>query len=159
MRNLGTPVFPARLFREVLQEFGKSADILLVSHRGVAVAGVLSLYSNGAVYPYWGGGSAAARALRANDRLYFELMRHARERGCARFDFGRSKAGTGAAAFKKNWGFAGEPLAYHVRTADGAAPRVVNPMSPKYRMQVAAWKRLPLGIANRLGPWIAKGLG
>lgn len=159
VRNLGTPVFPAGLFREVLREFGNSADILLVRERGVALAGVLSLYWNGTVYPYWGGGTVAARARRANDRMYFELMRHARERGCTRFDFGRSKVGTGAAAFKKNWGFEGVPLAYHVRAADGAAPRSVNPMSPRYRLQVAAWKRLPLGIANRLGPWIAKGLG
>lgn len=159
VRNLCTPVFPARLFREVVKEFGNSADILLVRERGVALAGVLSLYWNGTVYPYWGGGTLAARARRANDRMYFELMRHARTRGCTRFDFGRSKTGTGAAAFKKNWGFEGEPLAYHVRTASGAAPRSVNPLSPRYRLQVAAWKRLPLGIANRLGPWIAKGLG
>ena len=65
---------------------------------------------NGTVYPYWGGGTHAARALRANDRMYFALMAHARAQGCTRFDFGRSKAGTGAAAFKKNWGFQGTSL-------------------------------------------------
>lgn len=159
VRNLGTPVFPAGLFREVLREFGNSADILIVRYRGAAVASVLSLYWNGTVFPYWGGGTAAARALRANDAMYFALMRHARTRGCTRFDFGRSKAGTGAAAFKKNWGFEGRPLTYFARTADGAAPRVVNPLSPKYRLQVAAWRKLPLWAANRIGPWIAKGLG
>ncbi|WP_188055606.1 FemAB family XrtA/PEP-CTERM system-associated protein [Sphingosinithalassobacter sp. CS137] len=159
VRNLGTPVFPRRLFSEVLREFGNSADMLTVRHRGVAVASVLSLYWNGTVYPYWGGGTAAARALRANDHMYFGLMSHARERGCRRFDFGRSKTGTGAAAFKKNWGFDPRPLAYFTRTANGAAPRVVNPQNPRYRLQVAAWQRLPLPIANRLGPWISKGLG
>jgi FemAB-related protein (PEP-CTERM system-associated) len=159
VRNLGTPVFPRTLFAEVLHEFGKSADVLVVRHRGAAVASVLSLYWNGTVFPYWGGGTAGARALRANDRMYFELMAHARERGCNRFDFGRSKTGTGAAAFKKNWGFEGEPLTYYSRTADGAAPRKVNPLDPKYSLQVAAWKRLPLAIANRIGPMISRGLG
>lgn len=159
VRNLGTPVFPALLFSEALREFGNSADILIVRHRGVAVASVLSLYWNGTVYPYWGGGTASARPLRANDAMYFALMRHARERGCTRFDFGRSKAGTGAAAFKKNWGFEPRPLTYFTRAAEGVAPRSVNPLSPRYRLQVAAWKRLPLWVANRLGPWIAKGLG
>ena len=62
-----------------------------------AVASVLSLYANGTVYPYWGGGTLAARELRANDRMYFALMAHARAWGCTRFDFGRSKVGTGAA--------------------------------------------------------------
>ena len=92
-------MFPAALFCAVVDQL--DADILTVRHRGRTVASVLSLYADGTVYPYWGGGTAAARDLRANDRMYFALMGHARARGCTRFDFGRSKAGTGAAAFKK----------------------------------------------------------
>ena len=159
VRNLGTPVFPRALFTEVLHRFGTSADVLIVRHEREVVAGVLSLYWRGTVYPYWGGGTVAARRLRANDRMYFELMRHARERGCTRFDFGRSKVGTGPAAFKKNWGFEPQPLTYYDRVADGASIRDANPLNPKYRLQVALWRKLPLPIANRLGPWIAKGLG
>lgn len=159
VRNLGTPVFPRALFAEVLKEFGSGADLLTVRHRGAPVASVLSLYWKGVVYPYWGGGTGAARGLRANDAMYFALMRHARERGCTRFDFGRSKTGTGAAAFKKNWGFEPQPLTYFTRAPDGAAPRKVNPLDPKFSLQVQAWKRMPLWAANRLGPWIARGLG
>jgi FemAB-related protein (PEP-CTERM system-associated) len=159
VRNLGTPVFPKRLFSEVLDAFGAAADVLVVRAGGVAAASVLSLYWQGTVYPYWGGGTAAARRLRANDRMYFELMRHARERGCRRFDFGRSKTGTGPAAFKKNWGFEPMPLTYYERVADGARARDASPANPKYSLQVALWSKLPLAVANRLGPWIAKGLG
>lgn len=159
VRNLGTPVFPQNLFRQVLAGFGDAADILVVWHAGKPVASVLSLYMAGTVLPYWGGGTQKARALRANEMMYFSLMGHARRRGCARFDFGRSKAGTGPAAFKKNWGFEGAPLRYFKRTADGMAPREINPMSPRYRLQVAAWRKLPLWIANRAGPLISRGLG
>ena len=155
VRNLGTPVFPGRMFREVLTTM--DGDILTVRHRGKAVASVLSLYFNGTVYPYWGGGTAAARSLRANDRMYFALMAHARTRGCTRFDFGRSKAGSGPAAFKKNWGFEGVPLAY-ARWSSGPG-REVNPHNPKYALMVRAWKKLPLPVAMRLGPWISRGLG
>jgi FemAB-related protein (PEP-CTERM system-associated) len=159
VRNLGTPVFPRALFAAVLDEFGAAADVLTVRHKGVPVASVLSLYWNGTVYPYWGGGTDAARALRANDAMYFALMRHARERGCTRFDFGRSKAGTGAAAFKKNWGFEPRPLTYLTRAPEGVAARKINPLDPKYSLQVRAWQRMPLWAANRFGPWIARGLG
>lgn len=159
VRNLGTPVFPRRLFDAVLDGFGDDADILTVLHDSIPVASVLSLYHRGAVMPYWGGGVWAARSLRANDIMYYALMNHARRRGCTRFDFGRSKLGTGAHAFKKNWGFEATPLSYAVRTADGQPPRDVNPLSPKYRLQIAVWQRLPLPIANRLGPLIANGLG
>jgi CelD/BcsL family acetyltransferase involved in cellulose biosynthesis len=131
------------------------SDILTISQGGVPLASVLSLYHGETVYPYWGGGTREARPARANELLYFALMRHARERGFTRFDFGRSKAGTGAFAFKKNWGFEPRPLVYAVK---GKA-REANPLSPRYRLQVAAWKRLPLWLADRLGPPIARGLG
>ena len=159
VRNLGTPVFPRELFDAVLDLFGEDADVLTVSRAGQPLSSVLSLYHKGAVMPYWGGGTGAARTWRANDLMYHALMRHARARGCTVFDFGRSKLGTGAFAFKKNWGFAAEPLCYALRTAEGQAPREINPMNPRYRLQVALWRKLPLGIANRIGPWIARGLG
>lgn len=159
VRNLGTPVFPRALFDAVLDAFGDDADVLTVRKDGEPLSSVLSLYHRGTVMPYWGGGTADARTWRANDMMYFALMRHARERGCTRFDFGRSKTGTGAAAFKHNWGFQGQPLVYASKTASGAAKRSVNPLDPKYSLQVQLWSKLPLAVANRLGPMIARGLG
>ncbi len=158
VRNLGTPVFPKSLMASVLKAFD-DADILTVLHKGRPVASVLSLYHNGTVMPYWGGGVWDARRLRANDAMYYALMNHARRRGCTHFDFGRSKVDSGAHSFKKNWGFEPEPMAYGIHTADGHEPRDVNPNSPKYKAQIALWQKLPLPIANSLGPWIAKGLG
>ena len=159
VRNLGTPVFPRPLFKAVLDAFGDEADILTVRDEGRAVASVLSLYWRGAVMPYWGGGTLDARRLRANDRMYYELMLHARRRGCDRFDFGRSKTNSGAYHFKRNWGFTPEPLSYAVWTAPGADKRDADPTSAKHKAQIALWQKLPLPIANRLGPWIARGLG
>ncbi|HKT15124.1 MAG TPA: FemAB family XrtA/PEP-CTERM system-associated protein [Allosphingosinicella sp.] len=159
VRNLGTPVFPKALFEAMLDGFGADADILTVRERGRPVASVLSFYFNGTVYPYWGGGTREARSLRANELMYFELMRHAAARGCTRFDFGRSKLGTGAYAYKKNWGFEPEPLTYALCAIGGAAGREINPLSPRYRLQVALWRKLPLWLANRVGPMIARGLG
>ena len=159
VRNLGTPVFPRSLFDAVLDGFGKDADILTVRHDGKPVASVLSLYHRGAVMPYWGGGTWEARRLRANDRMYFELLRHARAKGCSQFDFGRSKTGSGAYDFKRNWGFNPEPLTYATWTAPGCERRDADPTSSKHSAQIAIWRRLPLALANRIGPLIAKGLG
>lgn len=160
VRNLGTPVFPQKLFSAVLDEFGADANILTIRQRGEPIASVLSLYHNGVVMPYWGGGTVDARKWRANDLMYYALMLHARkEKGCTSFDFGRSKVGTGAAAFKKNWGFEPEPLAYAKWVAEGHQAREINPLNPKYRLQIALWQKLPLWLANQIGPHIAKGLG
>jgi FemAB-related protein (PEP-CTERM system-associated) len=159
VRNLGTPVFPKSLFDAVLDAFGADADILTVRHEGRPIASVLSLYHGGAVMPYWGGGTWEARRLRGNDRMYYELMLHARARGCSHFDFGRSKTGSGAYDFKRNWGFEPEPLSYGVWTAPGAEKRDADPTSARHSARIRLWQKLPLPVANALGPWIARGLG
>lgn len=159
VRNLGTPVFPKALMESVLLAFDGDADIMTVLHEGRPISSVLSLYHGATVMPYWGGGVPDARRLRANDVMYYTLMNHARRRGCTYFDFGRSKLGSGTFHYKKNWGFEGAPLNYAFWTGDGQARRDIDPNSPKYRAQIAIWRRLPLAITNRLGPWVAKGLG
>lgn len=159
VRNLGTPIFPRALFKAMAEEFGDDADILTAWKDGRPVSSVFSFYFKGTAYPYWGGGTPEARVLRANEALYYELMCRASRRGCTRFDFGRSKLGTGPYAFKKNWGLKPQPLAYAVRTAEGGKPRDVNPLNPKYRLKIALWQKLPLAVANRVGPVIARGLG
>ena len=158
VRNLGTPVFPRSLFDAVLDAFGDAADILTVRHQGAAVASVLSLYHDGAVMPYWGGGTLAARHLRANEVMYYELMLHAARRGCTRFDFGRSKTASGPYHYKKNWGFTPQPLEYASWTAPGAKRRDLSPANAAYSAKIELWKRLPLRVANAIGPFIAKGL-
>jgi FemAB-related protein, PEP-CTERM system-associated len=158
-RNLGTPVFPRALLDSVVDAFDDQADILTVRHEGRPVASVISIYHGGAVMPYWGGGTWDARRLRANDRMYYELMLHARRRGCSSFDFGRSKTGSGAYHFKRNWGFEPEPMTYAAWTKPGTPARRADPTNAKLALQIAAWQRLPLAIANRVGPWIARGIG
>ncbi|MDJ0643684.1 MAG: FemAB family PEP-CTERM system-associated protein [Erythrobacter sp.] len=158
LRNLGTPAFPRRLFACMLEAFPDQSDILTVSKDGRPIASVLSFYHDGAVMPFWGGGTFEARSARANELMYYELMLHARRKGMKRFDFGRSKTGSGPYRFKKNWGFEPVPLTYGVWTAHGAEPRDIDPTSDAYQGKIELWKKLPLPVANRIGPWIARGL-
>lgn len=159
VRNLGTPVFPKALFDAMMDGFGDDAEITLVQDKGRTVSAVLTFYHGATCMPYWGGGTAASRALRSNEVMYLRVIDRARERGCKVIDFGRSKVGTGVAAWKKTWGFEPVPMAYAVRAADGQPPRDINPLSPQYARKVALWKKLPLPVANLIGPWLARGLG
>jgi FemAB-related protein (PEP-CTERM system-associated) len=159
VRNLGTPVFARRYFRTLLTVFRDCADVVTVLDAGIPVAAVLNFYFRDEVLPYYGGGTQAARAVAGNDFMYWEVLRRAAARGCRLFDFGRSKVGTGAFAFKHNWGFVPAPLPYRYRLAPGASIPDHNPLNPKYRLLIAAWKRLPLPVANLIGPPIVRGLG
>ncbi|MBS7812047.1 FemAB family XrtA/PEP-CTERM system-associated protein [Roseococcus pinisoli] len=157
---LGTPVFPRRYFRLLAEAFPEAHDVTTVLHEGRPVASVLNFHFRDEVLPYYGGGGRAARGLAANDFLYWEVMRRAgAERGARLFDFGRSKSGTGAFDFKRNWGFTPEPLHYCYQLREGAKLTENNPSNPKYKMMIAAWRRLPIRLANALGPFIVRGLG
>jgi FemAB-related protein (PEP-CTERM system-associated) len=155
VRNLGTPVFPRALFDAMLDLHGADADIIVVWKDGRPLASLLSFYFKGACQPFWGGGAFEARKWRANDFIYYEVMRDALARGCTRADFGRSKLGTGPWLRKRIWGFDETPVVHAVR----GQQRETNPLNPKYRLKIAAWQKLPLWAANRIGPLIARGLG
>lgn len=159
VRNLGSPVFARRWFDGLAAAFPGAVDATVVHDGERAVAGVLSFHWRDQVLPYYGGGIPAARDCHAYDFMYWDVMRRAAERGATWFDFGRSKEGTGAYAFKKNWGFAPTPLAYRFRLRPGQAIPDNNPLNPKYRLMIAAWKRLPLPVAGWLGPRLVRGLG
>ncbi|HXK57168.1 MAG: FemAB family PEP-CTERM system-associated protein [Gammaproteobacteria bacterium] len=159
VRNLGTPVFPASLFRVLRQVFGEDCEVLMVTHEGRDIAGVMSFYFRDQVLPYYGGSVSQARALKGNDFMYWELMRKAGERGIRIFDYGRSKEGTGSYSFKKNWGFVPQPLYYENYLVKSDSIPEINPMNPKYQLFIKAWKKLPLPVANAIGPMLARSLG
>jgi len=159
VRNHGTPVFPARFFRLLKEEFGDACEIVTVLDGDEPISCVMSFYFRDEVLPYYAGGTPAARSVGAHDYMYWRLIEKGGEQGIRVFDFGRSKVGTGSFSFKKNWGFTPEPLHYEFMMRDGKPIPEVNPLNPKYHLMIEAWKRLPLPVANAIGPLLARNLG
>jgi FemAB-related protein (PEP-CTERM system-associated) len=159
VHGLGTPVFGRALFRELKRVFAEDCRIVTVTRAGEPLTACLSFYFRDEVLPYYAGGRAAARSTGAYDFMYWNILSAAAVEGRRVFDFGRSKVGTGAFAFKKNWGFAPQPLFHEFRLAPGKAIPENNPLNPKYRLFIEGWKRLPLPIANAAGPYIVRNLG
>jgi len=159
LQSLGTPVF-SRRYPQILQEaFGDQCEVLTVVHGSEAVASVLSFYFRDEVLPYYGGSTLAARALAANDFMYWRVMERARERGARLFDFGRSKQGSGSFDFKVHWGFSPEPLSYEYFLIRAKAMPNLSPNNAKYGRLISAWRRLPLPVTRVLGPPLARHLG
>jgi FemAB-related protein (PEP-CTERM system-associated) len=156
----GTPALPRRYFQELRREFGDDCEVLTVTAPdGRVLSSVLTFYFRDEVLPYYAGDDLAARDLAANDFKYWELMRRACARGLKVFDYGRSKQGTGPYAFKKNWGFEPTPLHYEYRLYKRDAVPQNNPANAKYKLMIETWRRLPLGVANWLGPFVVRSLG
>src|SRR2546425_2697814 len=110
VRNLGTPVFSKRFFRILLEEFGDTAEVMIIWHQSKAMAGVLSFRFRDTIQPYYGGSLLEGRQFAANNFMYWEVLRAACERGLRTFDFGRSKLGTGSYFFKTQWNMRKRPL-------------------------------------------------
>ncbi|HKA44241.1 MAG TPA: FemAB family XrtA/PEP-CTERM system-associated protein [Burkholderiales bacterium] len=159
VHRLGTPVFSKRYFRILKEVFGPDCEVLTITQDGQLVASVLSFYFRDEVLPYYGGGVVRAREVAGNDFMYWEVMRRACERGLRTFDYGRSKRGTGSFDFKKNWGFEPQPLHYEYLLVRSKRVPDVNPLNPKYRLLINLWRRLPLPLANLIGPHVVKNLG
>jgi FemAB-related protein (PEP-CTERM system-associated) len=156
----GTPAMPRSWFRALQASFGEDCDVMVVRDpAGHAVSAVMSFWHRGTAMPYYAGDLPVARALAANDFKYWRLMVHALERGCTRFDFGRSKVGTGPWHFKRNWGFEPQPLAYEYRLITRSSVPQNNPNNPRYRLLIDTWRRLPRPLVDWLGPRIVRGLG
>lgn len=184
VRNLGTPVFSKRYFKILLEEFGEDCGIMMICQDAASaestnaddevlcrdverecgadddVAGVLSFYFRGEVLPYYGGSVSRARSIKGcNHMLYWELMRRSVDQGVLGFDFGRSKAETGPFSFKKNFGFTPQPLPYEYHLVRDSALPDLNPSNPSYQRLIRVWQRLPLPVANAMGPLVAGSLG
>lgn len=159
VRDHGTPVFPPGLFNELMDVFGRDCDVLTISKDGEPISSVMSFYFKDRVLPYYTGSLMSARDVGSNDFMYWRLMRRAVDRGCTVFDFGRSKVGTGPFSFKKNWGFPPRPIKHQFHLNRKQELPNLNPANPKFELLVETWRRLPLPIANFMGPFISRNLG
>lgn len=154
-RNLGSPAYPRKFFETLVDEFGKDAGMLFVYYNSTPIASVLYFVYGDTVMPYFSGADKTHYHLGGNNVMYYELLKFARAQGYRYFDFGRSRVGTGSGNFKKNMGFEPEPLHYYTYTHKKTVPNI-SPSNKKFNAAMELWSRLPLPIANFLGPRLVK---
>ena len=157
MRDLGTPVYPRRLFEATAKNFKTDCRIVTVWNKTKPVAAGLTVKNNNSVEIPWASSLRAHNKESPNMLLYWTAIKQAVLDGASEFDFGRSSPDSGPYRFKAQWGSKPLPLHWYYSILQGEIPDV-NPNSAKYRLLVQCWQRLPLPMANALGPWITKGL-
>jgi FemAB-related protein (PEP-CTERM system-associated) len=156
MRDLGTPVYSRRLFACVLAQFPTQARICVVSHGGRPVAGGVTLTMNETVLVPWASSLKAYRHLCPNMLLYWSMLEAAIEGGARVFDFGRSSPDAGTLQFKLQWGATPTPQSWEYLLRGASHIPDHGPSNRRFTMAIESWKRLPLGVANRIGPAIVR---
>lgn len=158
MRDLGTPVLPRRFFERVTAAFGSSTIFAAVyTNTGLPVAGACCFHWRDELEVMWSSSLREYNRLSPNMLLYARLMEEAIGRGVKIFNFGRSAPGSNTHRFKLQWGGHDVPLPWPFWSRH-AVVDVPSTKNPFYRVATAAWSHLPVGIANRLGPVLARHL-
>ncbi len=157
MRDLGSPVHSRAFFRAMLDELPDTARVLLVRDAAGGVVGAaVCLFFRDTIMVPWVSSRREAFALCPNFVLYWEVIRRGCREGYRTLDLGRSFRSAGTFEFKRQWGGRPHPLPWlFVDVVPGAAPPVDRDAG-RFPALVAAWKRLPLPVANALGPWVRR---
>jgi FemAB-related protein (PEP-CTERM system-associated) len=158
MRDLGTPVYPRSLFAETVAAFPDSATVHLVRREGQAIAAGFTVRFRDTVLNPWASSLREFRSLCPNVLLYWAMVEQAVRAGASVFDFGRSSPGGGTHQFKEQWGAKATPMHWEYVLLSRAEPPNQGPSNPKFERLIETWKRLPLPVANIVGPMIARQL-
>ena len=156
MRDLGTPVWGKGFFRAIFERFPDSAELILVKKESEVIAGGLVLSFKDRVYVPSASSYRWSLTYCPNHALYWAVIRCGCERGLKYLDFGRSSWDGPTFNFKKQWG--APPTQLHWQYALHKMPELpaINPGNPKYKFLIKMWQKLPLGVANLLGPRLIK---
>ena len=154
MRDLGTPVLPKQFFRALTGHFPDETVFAAVYLEGQPVAAGCGFVFGGEFEISWASSLREYSAKAPNMLLYAGLMEEMIRRGVKAFNFGRCTPDSGTHRFKLQWGGTDEPLRWSEWPApDGSRGNG----EPGRLMQLAsgAWQRLPLPVADLLGPRLA----
>ncbi|MCW8091272.1 GNAT family N-acetyltransferase [Alteromonas sp. ASW11-130] len=158
MRDLGTPVEHKSFFRSLLIKLESSARIAVVYVNNKAVgAAFLTTHQDIMEIP-WASTLRSANKMNINMWMYDNILKYAITEKFKWFDFGRSTQDAGTYRFKKQWGAVPvQHYWYSLATAQNNE-QSLNPDNPKFKLAIALWQRIPVWLANRIGPFVASQL-
>lgn len=157
MRDLGTPVQPASLFRRAHEELGDAMWVGCAYLEGRPIAAGCGFRWEARFELVWASALREHNRIAPNMLLYWRFMERCIEDGVRVFDFGRCTPDGGTHRFKTQWGGRDTTLWWYQHGAEsgGGTP---SPDSGPYSFGPRVWSRLPLAVANLLGPRIVRSI-
>lgn len=158
MRDLGTPVLPRSLFERIAAVFGDQALFGAVYRGEEPIAGGCGLAWRDELEMTWAASLREHNRTAPNMLLYWSFMERAIGQGMRAFNFGRSTPGVGTHRFKRQWGGEDVPLPWLQWSGSGVSATPNPDGSGIYRLATTVWQRVPVPVASRVGPWLARAL-
>ncbi len=157
MRNFGTPVESCKWIKGLFDYFPDNHFIANVYHDNRIVNSQLIRIFNRQIASVFAVQEPDARCIYPNHRLIWELFAYARKMEIDYFfDFGRSIKDSGPHKFKTGWGGESQSLHYHYYLVNAKKMPDLSQTGGKRQILSKFWKKLPLPVANTLGPKIRR---
>ena len=161
MRRLGSPTHSLEWFLALQAAYGPEMLIGLVFSGETVVGGGVVLRRGDLASIPWASTLAEYNRLAPNMLLYWTFLSYLSDNGCRVFDFGRSSLGEGTYRFKQQWGAKPYELQWDKLTPEGDIVPTTTTAPSRQARQIRAWiewlwQRIPLALANHLGPRIRK---
>ena len=155
MRDLGTPVMPWTWFERLHAEFAADIEVGCVYRGSEPVAAGWGFRSGDEFEITWASALRRYSPLAPNMLLYWAFLERAADAAVRVFNFGRGTPGGGTHRFKLQWGGREEPLWWYQHVA-GDTAATPSADSSGFALAQRVWQRLPLAVANTLGPRIVR---
>ena len=158
MRDLGTPTYPQAWFENLYTHLPEQTRFLTVWDGTEPVAsGIITCFRDRVELP-WSGSTLESRKKYSAVLMYWSVLEWAVENGYRQVDFGRCTRGSGTYEFKKHFGCQERPLHWYYWLSPGVPVPELRPDNPKFKLATSVWRRLPLGLANVLGPQVVRSI-
>ena len=149
MHHLGSPVLSYKFFHELVNNYKNGIARIFIARIDDKPIGCGLLLTYGKLSELgWASTISNFNKYKPNMVLYWEVIKYCIENSFEVFSFGRATKGSGSHNFKLQWGVTEVPIFFNYSN---------------YRFDVRKlktvsmlWRKIPLGIANKIGPFIRK---
>ncbi|MCD4740966.1 MAG: FemAB family PEP-CTERM system-associated protein [Desulfobacteraceae bacterium] len=152
MKRLGTPVHDHEFFKNILKQFPDNVFISRANVDDLQVSAFYILTFKDVLITAWGASLFNFFKYTPNHFIYWNCIKYASENNLLWVDFGRSLVNSGNYVFKSRCGCAEVSLNYCYYPPS----KVLSPPQNEYGKFAKVWSRMPLLLANKIGPMVRK---
>jgi serine/alanine adding enzyme len=157
-RDLGTPTHATTWYRKLAETYADDMSVILIRKGDEAVAGGWSFHFKDTAVLQYAASKREHLRLCPNNLAYWAGIEHMCRKGVKLFDFARSRRDSGTFHFKQQFGAVPRQTHYQYLLNTASAAPDLNQDDAKIKLIVATWRKLPLGVANTIGPHLRRRL-
>ena len=156
MRDLGSPAHSNTFFENILNEFPDNSKVLIVRRDDNVLYAAFYLFYKDVIINSWSSTLTKYRKYYPTDFGIWNAIEYSCKNGYKYYDFGRSQENSTNLEFKMRWSAKMKQLHYHYYLNNTNEVPDITTMNPKRQMFAKVWRKIPLSLADSIGPLLRR---